>query len=236
MRKTFVTIASTSFAFFLVLTAACQAQPQAAKTPYPNMAPLEQYLMDRDAEIALARTAATQSIAKDAGVMVLGKRGYETATPGTNGFICMVQRSWAADFNDPNFWDPKLRAPICFNPPAVRTYLQLLLKKTDLVLAGRSKTQMAETITAAVRKKELPGMEVGAIGYMLSKESYLGDGNGHWHPHLMFFVPLTDPTASGADLPGSPLLSLNDNTCRVTAFLIPVAKWSDGTADHPSGN
>ncbi|HEY2459644.1 MAG TPA: hypothetical protein VGI16_02505 [Candidatus Acidoferrum sp.] len=236
MRKIFITIASTSLALLIGLTAACQAQSQNAKTPYPNMAPLEQYLMEKNAEITLARTAATPSIAKDAGVMVLGKHGYETATPGTNGFVCMVQRSWAADFNDPNFWDAKLRAPICFNPPAVRTYLQLLLKKTDLVLAGGTKAQMAETIAAAVSKKELPGMEIGAIGYMLSKQSYLGAENGHWHPHLMFFVPLTDPTASGAGLPGSPLLSLNDDTCRVTAFLIPVAKWSDGTPDHRSDN
>jgi hypothetical protein len=236
MRKTFITIAFTGVWLLGLLTAACQAQPQNAKTPYPSMAPLEQYLMEGNAEIALARGAAAQSIAGDADVMVLGKHGYETAIRGTNGFVCMVQRSWAAGFDDPEFWNPKLRAPICFNPPAVRSYLPLILKKTDLVLAGRSKAQMVETISAAVNQKELPGMEPGAIGYMQSKQGYLSDRDGHWHPHLMFFAPLTDPVAWGAGLPGSPILGFKDDPGHVTVFLIPVGKWSDGTVDRAGEN
>ena len=109
-----------------------------------------------------------------------------------------VQRSWAAGFDDPEFWNPKLRSPICFNPPAVRSYLPLILKKTDLALAGSSKAKMIQTIGAAIEKKELSGVEPGAIGYMRSKEGYLSDRDGHWHPHLMFFTPLTDPLAWGA--------------------------------------
>ncbi len=54
------------------------------------MAPLDQYLMEQNAEIALARTAAPESISKDAEIMVLGRRGYETAVKGTNGFVCIV--------------------------------------------------------------------------------------------------------------------------------------------------
>jgi len=236
MRKTFIAITFRGLCLLVLLTAACQAQPEDAKTPYPSMAPLEQYLMEGSAEIALARGAAAQSIAEDADVMVLGKHGYETAIRGTNGFVCMVQRSWAAGFDDPEFWNPKLRAPICFNPPGVRSYLPLILKKTELVLAGRSKAQMVETISAAVNKKELPGMELGAIGYMLSKQGYLSDRDGHWHPHLMFFAPLTDPAAWGAGFRGSPILGFKDDPAHVTVFLIPVGKWSDGTADHPGEN
>jgi hypothetical protein len=235
-RTTLRTIGVRSFAFVAVLGWVWQAQAYDAMTPYPSMAPLKQYLMDRIAEIALARSAAVQSIAGDAEVMVLGKLGYEVAIPGKNGFVCMVQRSWAAGFDDPEFWNPKLRAPICFNPPAVRSYLPLLLKKTDLALAGRSKAQMVETISAAVYKKEFPGMEPGAIGYMLSKQGYLSDGGGHWHPHLMFFAPPTDPLACGAGLPGSPILGFKDDPGDVTVFLIPVRKWSDGTVDHAVEN
>jgi hypothetical protein len=105
--------------------------------------------------------------------MVLGKHGYETTIRGKNRFVCMVQRSWAGGFDDPEFWNPTLRAPICFNPPAVRSYLPLILKKTDLVLAGRSKAQMIEMIGAAIEKKELPSIVPGAMGYMLSEQGYL---------------------------------------------------------------
>ena len=196
------------------------AQAQDAKTPYPSMAPLDQYLMERNAEIALARSAAPESISRDAEVMVLGRHGYETAVKGKNGFVCIVERSWTAGIDDPDFWNPKLRAPICFNPPAARSYLPLTIKKTELVLAGRSKAQMFEGIKAAFDKKELPPPEPGAMCYMMSKQGYLSDRDGHWHPHLMFFVPLTDPAAWGADLPGSPILrsprTLED---RLTVFL-----------------
>lgn len=45
----------------------------------------------------------------------------------------------------------------------------------------------------------------------------------------MFFVPLTEPAAWGADLPGSPLIGAKDAEDRLTVFLLPVAEWSDGT-------
>ncbi len=231
MRETLRTPVFRSFGLLLMLAAAWQARAQGVKTPYPSIAPVDQYLMERNAEIALARSAAPQSIAQDAEVMVLGKRGYETAVPGKNGFVCMVERSWTAPIDDPEFWNPELRAPICFNPPATRSYLPLIIKKTDLVLAGRSKPQMAEAISAAIDKKGLPRLEPGAMCYMMSKQGYLSDRDGHWHPHLMFFVPLTDAVAWGAGLPGSPIIASNDDPSRVTVFLIPVRKWSDGTAD-----
>jgi hypothetical protein len=67
--------------------------------------------------------------------------------------------------------------------------------------------------------------------YMLSKQQYLDDRGGHWHPHLMFFVPLTDASAWGADLQGSPIFASPDKLNRLTVFLVPVGKWSDGTED-----
>jgi hypothetical protein len=217
------------FMLVIVLSAMWMAQAQDTKTPYPNMAPLDQYLMARNAEIELARSAAPASIAQDAEVMVLGRHAYETAVKGKNGFVCMVQRSWTAGNDDPDFWNPKIRSPICFNPPAVRSYLPLTIKKTELVLAGRSKAKMFEDLDAAFHQKKLPGMEPGAMCYMMSKQGYLNDRDGHWHPHLMFFAPLTDPAAWGANLPGSPLIGAKDPEDRLTIFLIPVAKWSDGT-------
>jgi hypothetical protein len=230
-QKIFSMIARRGFALVVMLGATWQAQAQDAKAPYPSMAPLDQYLMaDRNAEITLARSAAPESISRDAEVMVLGRHGYETEVKGKNGFVCIVERSWTAPSDNPNFWNPKLRGPICFNPPAARSYLPLTIKKTELVLAGRSKAQMFDAIDAAIEKKELPTPEIGAMCYMLSKQGYLDDRAGHWRPHLMFFVPQTDAQTWGANLPGSPVLATEDARDRLTIFMVPVAKWSDGTA------
>jgi hypothetical protein len=224
------TFAVRSFALVVVLGAAWKAQAQDIKAPYPSMAPLDQYMMERNDEIALARSAAPESISKDAEVMVLGRHAYETAVQGKNGFVCLVQRSWTAGSDDPDFWNPKLRAPICFNPAAVRTFVPLTIRKTELVLAGRSKAQMLEEIKTALDKKDLPALESGAMCYMMSRHGYLNDRDGHWHPHLMFFVPLTETAAWGANLPGSPLIGSEATEDRLTVFMLPVGKWSDGTA------
>lgn len=67
---------------------------QSAKAPYPAMAPVEQYRVASVAEeVALARSAANDAVSRDAEVLVLGSQGYETAAKGTNGFVCMVERS-----------------------------------------------------------------------------------------------------------------------------------------------
>ena len=228
---------STAFIAFVlilvVLTASAQVQAQDAKSSYPSsMAPIDQYLMERNAEIALARSAAPESISRDAEVMILGRHGYETAIPGKNGFVCVVERAWTSPIDDPGFWNPKQRAPICFNAAAARTFLPRTIKRTELVLAGSTKAQMMEAVTAAIDKKELPAMEPGAMCYMLSKLGYLNDRDGHWHPHLMFFYSETDPAAWGAGQQGSPIYAFNDTWEHLTTFLVPVRMWSDGTPDH----
>jgi hypothetical protein len=225
------TIALATFALVILLAAAGPAQAQAT-TPYPNMAPLDQYLMDRVAEIALARSAAPDSISRDAEVMVLGQHGYETGVPGKNGFVCLVERSWASPIDHPDFWNPKLRAPNCFNAAASRFYLPQTIRKTKVILATRSKAEMVKDIQAALDAKELPPLESGAMVYMMSKQGYLNDQAGHWHPHLMFYLPPADPTATwGTGLAGAPLIGVEDTLGRFTVLMIPVAKWSDGTAE-----
>src|ERR1700691_2471232 len=229
-RKNLMTIALGSFALIAALAAASQAPAQDAKAPDPNMAPLDQYPMERNTEVALALSAAPQSISQDAEIMVLGQHGYETAVKGKNGFVCLVWRSWMAGTDDPDFWNPKLRAPICFNTPAARSQIPLNLKKTEVILASRSKDQMAEAVNAAFDRKGLSPPETGAMCYMMSKQGYLNDRDGHWHPHLMFFLPLTDPAVWGAGPPDSPILGVKSALDRRTLFLVPIGQWSDGTA------
>jgi hypothetical protein len=203
------------------------------------MAPLDQYLMaDRNAEIALARSAAPTSISSEATVLVLDKSGYQTAVEGKNGFTCLVERAWMSPFDSPEFWNPNMRGPICYNPAAVRTILPYTTNRTKLVLTGLSKTQMHENIAAAIAKNELPMPEAGAMSYMLSKAGNLGDSVGHWCPHLMFHAPKTDDASWGADMEGSPVLFNNqyrDVPEPETIFMVPVSKWSDGTVASHQG-
>jgi hypothetical protein len=196
------------------------------------MAPLDQYLMaDRNAEVAMARTAAPSAISDQAEVLVLGPHGYETAVKGTNGFVCVVLRSWTAGFDDPEFWNPKIRGPLCATASAARSYLPLLLERTKWVLAGKPQAQLPDAVKTALDRRELPTLDTVVVTYMMSKQGYLGDQNGHWHPHLMLFAPQTDASTWGANLGGSPIIGVGDPADRVTTFLIPVRKWSDGTAD-----
>ena len=221
----------------LMLTLRSRNRNEDRATAYAGMASIEKYLMpDRDAEIALARSAAPEAISGDAKILILGWRGYETANEGTNGFVCMVERSWTSPFNSAEFWNPRIRVPVCFNPAAAESIVPLTIKRTDMVLAGMTKAQMIDSINAGFRNKELPAPGPGAMCYMMSRSGYLSDTLGHHVPHLMFYVPLTDKSSWGADLPDSPVTlnpQFRDGPEPITEFVIPVGKWSDGT-DAPA--
>jgi hypothetical protein len=229
-KKTFRFLALLSVLQAVLPGAACLAEAQAKKAPYPAMALVDQYLMpDENSEVALARSAAPPSISGAAEVMVLGRTAYTTAVKGTNGFLCLVERSWGAATDEPEFWNPKVRSPICFNPPAARTVVPIFLMKTKLVLAGKSKSEIAPAIASALDQKELPPLEPGAMCYMMSKQQYLNDQGTSWHPHVMFFVPGNAAESWGANLPGSPVIATDNPEERVTIFMVLTGKWSDGT-------
>jgi len=205
---------------------------ESGATLYERMARLDEYLMpDPPAEIALARSAAPAAISDQATVLTLKPQGYETVANGTNGFTCLVERSWMSPFDSAEFWNPKIRGPVCYNPAASKSILAYTLRRTKLALAGLSKAQMLDEIRAAAARKDLPWPKPGAMSFMMSKNGYLGDAAGHWHSHLMFHVPKAAAASWGANLPGSPVV-LDDREVPEpeTIFLVPVAHWSDRTA------
>jgi hypothetical protein len=222
--RTFVLLA-----LFQSASMATASSASAQADPYPAMAPLAQYMMPEADEIALARTAAPKAVSDEAAVMVLGKDGYVAAAKGTNGFLCIVERGWAGDSAFADFWNPRQRAPICFNAAAAETYAPIYLMKTRLVLAGKSKMDVVHETTAALDDKRLPALAPGAMCYMMSKQQYLNDEDRNWQPHMMFFAPGDAAKSWGANVPGSPVMAANDPEEHATIFMITAKHWSDGT-------
>ena len=217
-------------ALVFIASAVGSAAAALAASPYPNMAPIAQYRMaSPEEEIALARSAAPPSISGDAKILVLGAHGYETAVEGKNGFVCLVERSWDAGFDDPVFWNPKIRGADCVNPAAARSVLPHFLERASWALAGLSKAEMIARTKAELAANSYPLPEPGAMAYMMSKDQHLGLNGAHWHPHLMFFIAHAKDDTWGADLPGSPVIAGHDDP--VTTFFVPIRKWSDGTLD-----
>lgn len=231
-----------ALAGFAAAEAPAAGNPRSGVTAYGSMAPLDEYLMAPATEIALARSAAPAAISDKATILTLKPQGYETVVNGSNGFTCLVERSWMVPFNRDDFWSPKLRAPTCYNAAASKSALVYTLRRTKLALAGRTREQMLDEVRAAVARNELPAPEPGAMSYMMSKDQLLGDGAGvtHWHSHLMFHVPKADGASWGANLPGSPVVfdsALGDAHPEYpepqSIFFVPVGHWSDGTAAPP---
>lgn len=207
---------------------------------YPSMAPVADYLMaDRAAEVALARSAAPPAISDAATVMVLEKDGYKTATKGTNGFVCLVERAWMSAFDAPGFWNPKTRGPVCYNPAAARSILPITLKRTALALGERSKPAMLAALRSPAAQRALPRLEPGAMSYMMSRRQALGEASAAWKPHLMFYAPMAGAAAWGANAPNSPVI-LDDRHTQipesVAIFLVPVGTWSDGAPAGTHGS
>lgn len=211
----------------------------------PGMAPIDAYLLDRNAEISLARSAAPESISKDATVLVLTRTGYETAAKGTNGFVCYVARGFSGAPDWPERWDPKILAAACDNPPAAPTMTAILKMRTALTLAGKTDAEVMTRIKTALRTKEIPPLAAGAMCYMMSKNAYLSAQGEHNMAHVMFYVPSKDGTTWGANLPGSPVMGGNywyllpghdaDIAALppISVFLVATSTFSDGTPVTP---
>lgn len=233
--------------YAIPLLAAMTGAAAATDAPPSRMAQIDAYLMDRTAEIALARSAAPPSIAKDATVLVLTRTGYEAAVTGSNGFVCMVGRGFSGAPDWPERWDPRIRAAECQNPQAARTMAPIARLRTALTLAGESDADTLKRIKAALRTGTIPALEAGAMSYMMSRSSVLSEVGEHNMAHVMFFVPTSNDATWGANLPGSPVVGGSywfltpghgaeaAGLPAISVYLVGVCSWSDGTAApaHP---
>jgi len=241
LRKAFLTGHIVTWVECLILLLAASTATATEETNaaprYPTMAPIEKYLNAVPDEIALARSAAPPSISDDAEVLVLTTHGYESVVKGKNGFVCFVERSWCAGFDDPEFWNPKIRSPNCFNPNAVRSVLPHYLKRAEWVLAGLTPGQMRERAKAEFASGKLTMPEDAAFSFMLSKLGYVSDdAAGPWLPHVMLFVPRGQAAVWGANKKGSPILGADGSDVEPAILFIPVRRWSDGSPALPDGS
>jgi hypothetical protein len=181
-----------------------------------NYPPLGEYLMPRDAEIALAISAAPAGVSDRATIKVLTRSGYEVVREGDNGSVCMVMRGFTAPTYTPAqfrelVYDPTVHAPICFTAPAVKTAMPYYELRTKLATEGKSPDQIARAVKAAYDKGELPRREAVTFAYMMSASQHLGPGIGAWHPHMMVFAPYYDNAMVGGNPFGTPLPQLTDD-------------------------
>jgi hypothetical protein len=214
---------------------ACGIGALAAQSALPQrIADVTPYLIaDQVAEVALARSAAPKHVSDAATVLVLTSKGFVEAAAGSNGFTCLVVRSFGGALNDPAFWSPKGSAPHCLNPPAVRTVLPEMLKRAEWVLSGVSRRKIAARTRRAYDSRVFPMPEVGAMAYMMSPHQHLSEGDPHWLPHLMFYFDRKLPASAwGAGGLTAPVIDgTGDNQdSPVRVLFIPVRQWADGTS------
>ena len=194
---------------------------------------LAAFLMtDRAAEVALARTAAPGAVSDSATVLVLTRTGYVEAVRGSNGFTCVVFRGFAASTSDPVFWNPRIRAPHCFNPPAVHSVLPAALQRATWLLSGLSPAELDQRTRAAYASGAFALPSDGAMAYMLSPKQHLSDDDPHWMPHVMFYYHQSlAPRTWGAGGMSAPVIdaSVPADATPINTLLIPVPQWSDGS-------
>ena len=202
--------------------------PQIVFTQEMKYPPLSAYMIAKDAEIALARSAAPANISDHASIEVLTETGFEVAQTGDNGFTCLVMRGFtgAPTFTPPQFrfmvYDPHTVAPICLNPQAVKTVLPYYEFRTKLAIKGKTPEQMAEAVQKAYMHGEIPKRDQVSFGYMWSADQVLGPA-GHWYPHIMIYAPNYENSMLGGNQMGSHLPAVSDDAgTPFTVIVIPV--------------
>ncbi len=150
------------------------------------------FLMPVEKEVALARSAAPAHITAEADLYLLGQEGYERITAGTNGFACMVERNYGVE--------PRVVAPICYNPGAVADVLPVRLYQAELASAGASAPEIQAAVAEEFARGRFKAPQSFAMAYMMSEGQWLGAQAEQAFPHVMLFAPY----ATNAEVGGNP--------------------------------
>ena len=115
----------------------------------------------------------------------MGPKGYEKIREGTNGFSCLIERSFAGTIQTSS-------APACFDAEGSRTLVHTFLRREELRAEGKSEAEIKDDIAKGYKEGRFKAPGPGFL-YMMSNENYVYDSNskesGFVPPHLMFYAP-----------------------------------------------
>ena len=89
----------------------------------------------RARQIELALSAAPMEVSSRAAVYVFGPKGYEKARDGTNGFTCLIERSFSGTTQTSS-------APACFDAEGSRSIMVAYLRWDELRAEGKSEAEI----------------------------------------------------------------------------------------------
>jgi hypothetical protein len=139
----------------------------------------------RERQTELALSAAPTEVSSKATVYILGPKGYEKIREGTNGFSCLVERSFIGTTQTSS-------APACFDAEGSRTLVQTFLRREELRAQGKSEAEIKDDIAKGYKDGRFKVPGPGFL-YMMSNENYVYDSeskeSGFVPPHLMFYAP-----------------------------------------------
>lgn len=139
-------------------------------------------VMARDAEIALARSAAPEQISSTARIWVWNGSAYQVADSGRSKVNCYVARHWVPSVE-----------PHCLDEEASATILPILMRKIELYAQGKTDAEVERDIASRISAGTLKLPSRPAITYMMSAAQDLVSGEGAavgaWQPHLMIYYP-----------------------------------------------
>jgi hypothetical protein len=204
-----------AIAFVVLLTThATSAFCQSTRTPANLSRAGRRALLPRDSEIMLARSAAPRSVSSQATVMIFTDSGFTVAEQGTNGVVCVVNRSWPASLE-----------PHCFDEEAAATILPMELRRTMLYHQGRSTADADREIASGLATGRFRLPTRPAMSYMMSAgQQLVGDDGtpaGHWRPHVMIYYPFLTNSAMGfAPTPDMTIGMVTDDAESTSSLMI----------------
>jgi hypothetical protein len=213
-----------------VLSLGCGIAPGAIK---PGEIP-SQALLSPEKEMELALKAAPAHLRNEATVYVFGKRGYDKARTGTNGFSCMVNRDGTQD------GDYTLH-PTCWDPEGSRTILPVMLRVGELIAQQKSATEIKRDIDEGFAQGRFHSPVKASIAYMLAGDVKFDPKSGQlastvFPPHYMIYAPAVTNADIGvskeATTPGLPFVYSGYSGGSKTAYIIVMATESAGHTMH----
>ena len=121
----------------------------------------------REQQIALALSAAPTEVSSKATVYILGPKGYEKVREGTNGFSCLIERSFRGTTQTSS-------APACFDAEGSRTITVAYLRREELRAEGKSEAEIKDDIAKGYEDGRFKTPGPGFL-FMMSSENYVYD-------------------------------------------------------------